>query len=400
MAWNQPGGPDNKDPWNPNKNRPQGGSDLDKLVRMLQDKLSGLFGGKGGKGGKGVSGMGLAGPAAILLFGLLVLVIWAFTGVYTLDQAENAYILRFGKMNRLVTTPGLGFHFPYPIETVEKVNIRKVRLLQVGYREDPSIGAKRKVDEEALMLTEDENIIDIEFLVKYKVIDAEKYLFRVRNPGNTISQATESAVREVVGHSKLDYVFLNRAKIQEEVRIVLSKLLENYDIGVDITGIEMQNAKPPDEVKEAFNDAIKAREDKERFIETANAYKKDLIPRAKGEAARMKNEAEGHKQSVIKRAAGERYRFLKIAREYAKAPRVTRTRLYLDTMQRVLSKTTKIYIDQKKGSNLLYLPLDKLLSRQEEANNAGSSASNKSPEGSTGREGDGRAPRVDDSRLR
>ena len=397
MAWNQPGGSDNKDPWNANKNRPQGGSDLDKFIRMLQDKLTGLFGSKGGKGGPG---MGLAGPSVVVLFGLLIVVVWASTGIYTLDQAENAYILRFGEKSRIVTTPGLGFHLPYPIESVEKVNIQKVRLLQIGYREDPSIGAKRKIEQEALMLTEDENIIDIEFLVKYKVNDAEKYLFRVRLPESTISQATESAVREVIGHSKLDHVFLNRAKIQEEVRIVLSKLLEYYDIGIEITGVEMQNAKPPDEVKEAFNDAIKAREDKERFIETANAYKKDLIPRAKGAAARMKNEAQGHKESVIKRAEGERYRFLKIAREYAKAPRVTRTRLYLDTMQRVMSKTTKIVIDQKKGSNLLYLPLDKLLSRQEKTNNAGAGVTKKSPEDGSGGDGDGRAPRVDDSRLR
>ncbi|GMQ91684.1 MAG: FtsH protease activity modulator HflK [Gammaproteobacteria bacterium] len=397
MAWNQPGGPDNKDPWNPNKNRPQGGSDLDKLVRMLQDKLSGLFGGKGGKGG---SGMGMVGPSAILLFGLLVLVIWAFTGVYTLDQAENAYILRFGKKSRLVTTPGLGFHFPYPVETVEKVNIRKVRLLQVGFRKNESLGAKEPVDDEALMLTEDENIINIEFLVKYKVVDPEKYLFQVRNPETTIRLSTESAVRQVVGRNTLDFVFQNRLKVEEDIKIVMISLLKIYKVGVEIRGVEMQSAKPPANVKEAFSDAIKAQKDRDRYIETANAYKKDLIPRAKGAAERMKNEAEGHKQSVIKRAIGERYRFLKVAREYAKAPRVTRTRLYLDTMQRVMSRTTKIYIDQKKGSNLLYLPLDKLLSRQEEANNAGGSVTNKSPKNNAGRDGDGRAPRVDDSRLR
>lgn len=395
MAWNQPGGSDNKDPWNTNKNRPQGGSDVDKFIRMLQDKLNGLFGGKGGKGG---AGMGMAGPTAMLLFGLLVVVIWASTGIYTVDQAENAYILRFGKLARKVTEPGLGFHFPYPFETVSKVDIQKTRVLQVGYRQNAALGGKEKVDAEALMLTKDENIIDMEFFVKYKVVDPEQYLFRVRNPEVTIRHVTESAVRQVVGRNTLDFVFHNRLKIEEDVKVVIIGLLKTYQVGFEILEVEMQSAKPPAEVKQAFSDAIKAREDKERFIETANAYKRDLIPRAKGAAARMKNEAQGHKESVIKRAEGERYRFLKIAREYAKAPRVTRTRLYLDTMERVMSKTTKIYIDQKKGGSLLYLPLDKLMSRQAKTNNAGANVTDKSPEDGTG--GDGRVPRVDDSRLR
>ena len=360
MAWNQPGGSDNKDPWDRNKNRSQGGSELDRLLRNLQKKIADLFGGKGGGSSTGVGG---SAPFLIIIIGVALVLAWLATGLYTVDQAEHAYILRFGKMNRKIVEPGLGVHLPYPFESLEKVNVKKVRLLQVGYRKNSAIGAKEKVDEEALMLTEDENIIDIEFLIKYKITDPEQYLFRVRDPEGTVGQATESAVREVIGRNKLDFVFQNREVVQEQVKVVIINLLKVYKAGVEVVGVEMQNAKPPDEVKEAFNDAIKAREDKQRFIENANAFLKDLVPRAEGEAARMIKEAEGYKESVIKRSEGETKRFLKVAFEYSKAPHVTRKRLYLDMMEQVLSKTSKIYIDQRGGNNLLYLPLDKIMQK-------------------------------------
>jgi membrane protease subunit HflK len=248
------------------------------------------------------------------------------------------------------------------VEKVEKVNVEKVSNIEIGYRSNPRSGSKSKVPKEALMLTEDENIIDIEFAVQYKIKDASDYLFNVRDVETTIVQATESAVREVVGKSTLDFALTEgRDQVARNSREQLQQILDKYKTGIHIVTVETQKAQPPDEVKPAFDDAVKAREDEQRLKNEAEAYANDVIPRARGAAARITQEAEGYKASVIARADGDARRFSQIAIEYAKAPAVTRERMYLEAMEQVLSSTTKIFVDQKAGSSLIYLPLDKLV---------------------------------------
>lgn len=270
-------------------------------------------------------------------------------------------VLRFGKLTGM-TEAGLRWHLPYPIETVEKVNVEKVSTIEIGYRSNPRNGSKSKVPKEALMLTQDENIIDIEFAVQYKIKNAADYLFNVRDPETTIVQATESAVREVVGKTTLDFALTEgRDQVARSARDDLQDILDKYKAGVQIVTVETQKAQPPDEVKPAFDDAVKAREDEQRLKNEAEAYANDVIPRARGAAARVLQQADGYKASVIAHAEGDTRRFTQIANEYVKAPAVTRERMYIDTMEQVLSNTTKIFVDQKAGNNLIYLPLDKLV---------------------------------------
>ncbi len=361
MTWNVPGGSGNKDPWGQRRGSEQGPPDLDQIVKNLQQKLGGLFGGKKGGGPGGRFGTGKAGGIGIGLIAIVVVSLWLVSGFYIVQQGERGVVLRFGEKSE-ITEAGLRWHLPYPIETVEKVNVEKVHPIEIGYRSNRRTGTQTKVPKESLMLTEDENIIDIEFAVQYLVKDASDFLFNVRDPGATIKQATESAVREIVGRSNLDYVFENRADISAQTQALLQKILDGYKAGIYIRTVEMQSAAPPAEVKAAFDDAVKAREDKERLKNEAQAYANDIIPRARGGAARMIEEAEGYKASVIARAEGDARRFTQIANEYIKAPAVTRERLYLDAMEQVLSNTTKIFIDQKAGNNILYLPLDKIIS--------------------------------------
>ena len=359
MAWNEPGKPGDKDPWGQRRKPGTGGPDIDRIVKNIQQKFAGVFGGLfgGGRGGGGAqaSGFGLG------LIVVVALAIWLVTGFYIVNQGERGVVLRFGKKAE-ITEAGLRWHMPFPIEMVEKVNVEKVSTIEIGYRSNPRSGGKSKVPKEALMLTEDENIIDIEFAVQYKIKDAADFLFNVRDPESTIGQATESAVREVVGKSTLDFALTEgRDQVSRNARELLQQILDRYKTGVHIVTVETQKAQPPDEVKPAFDDAVKAREDEQRLINEAEAYANDVIPRARGGAARLIQEAEGYKASVIARADGDTRRFSQIANEYVKAPSVTRERLYLETMEQVLSSTTTIFIDQKVGNNLIYLPLDKLV---------------------------------------
>ncbi len=358
MAWNEPGKPGDKDPWGQRRKPGAGGPDIDRIVKNIQQKFAGLF---GGGGGARASGFG---------FGLIVivaLVIWFATGFYIVNQGERGVVLRFGKKAE-ITDAGLRWHLPFPLEKVEKVNVEKVSTIEIGYRSNPRTGGKSKVPKEALMLTEDENIIDIEFAVQYKIKDAAEYLFNVRDPETTIAQATESAVREVVGKSTLDFALTEgRDQVSRNSRELLQQILDRYKTGVHIVTVETQKAQPPDEVKPAFDDAVKAREDEQRLINEAEAYANDVVPRARGGASRLLQEAEGYKASVIARADGDARRFNQIANEYVKAPGVTRERLYIETMEQVLTNTTTIFIDQKAGNNLIYLPLDKLVPMGEAA---------------------------------
>lgn len=360
MAWNVPGGngDKDKDPWGSRRRPASGGTpDLDQVVRNIQRKLAGVFGGRGG-GGSSI-GIGL-----ILI---VALALWLLSGFYIVQQGERGVVLRFGARHQ-ATEAGLHWHFPYPIETVEKVNVDKVSTIEIGYRSNPRGGGRSKVPREALMITGDENIIDIEFAVQYRIKDAGDYLFNVRDPEVTIAQATESAVREMVGKSTLDFALTEgRNEVAREARGLLQTILDKYNTGIDVVAVETQKAQPPDEVKPAFDDAVKAREDEQRLKNEAEAYANDVIPRARGAAARLLEEAEGYKASVTARADGDARRFSQIAKEYAKAPAVTRDRLYIETMEQMLSNSSKIYIDQKSGNNLLYLPIDRLAPRAESA---------------------------------
>ena len=362
MAWNKPGNGNsgNKDPWGgPRRGGQQGPPDLDEIVRNIQNKFSGWFGGgKGGGPGLRLGRMGGIGLGAILS---VIIGLWLFSGFYIVKQAENGVVLQFGKFQE-ITTPGLNWHYPFPIERVNKINVQNVFSMEVGYRTNERTGRGRHVPHEALMLTEDENIVDIEFAVQYRISDAAAYWFNVEQPEVTIAQATESAIREIVGKSTLDYVITDgRVDVANRTQQLLQKILDRYDTGILITTAKMQKAQPPEQVKAAFDDAVKAREDEQRFRNEAEAYANDILPRARGKAARLVQEGEGYKASVIARADGDARRFTQIAREYAKAPDITRERLYLETMEAVLSNTTKVFIDQQGGNNILYLPLDKII---------------------------------------
>ena len=358
MPWNVPGGSGDKNPWGQGGRGDQGPPDLDEIVRKIQAKLGGLFGGGRGQGGAG-SSRGFGG--SIGLIAILLIAVWLASGIYVVQQGSRGVVLRFGKL-ATITRAGLHWHLPYPIARVEKVNVQKRSVIEIGYRSNEA-GGKTKVQREALMLTKDENIIDIEFAVQYRIDNPAKYLFNVRDVRKTIQEATESAIREEAGKNTMDYILTSgRGVIGQDTQRILQKILDRYDCGVLITNLEMQEAQPPKQVKAAFDDVNDARQDESRLKQEAEADANNIIPRAQGDAAQTVAEAQGYKASVIAHAEGDARRFSLIAREYAKAPRVTRERMYLQTMQQILEHTTKILVDQKGGNNLIYLPLDKILS--------------------------------------
>jgi len=361
MPWNQPGS-DDKDPWN-KRNNQQGPPDLDELFRNLMKRFGvGTGGNKSGGGFSGGTGI-LAGGTGLIVVVVLGLAVWIASSFYTVQQGETGVVLRFGKFSE-TTQAGLRWHLPYPVETVEKVNVQKVNTVEVGYRTSSSSNRSGAVPAEALMLTEDENIVDVHFAVQYDIKDPKRLLFNVagRTP-MVVRQATESAVREIVGHSKMDFTLTEgRAEIALKVRDLLQQILDRYQTGINVRSVEMQNAQPPEQVKGAFDDAVKAREDEQQKINLAEAYANDLVPKARGAAARITQEADAYKASVVAGARGETERFLKVLAVYKNAPEITRKRMYLDAMESVMTNTPKIIIDEKAGSNkLLYLPLEKMI---------------------------------------
>jgi membrane protease subunit HflK len=350
MAWNEPGG-GNRDPWN-NRGGDQGPPDLDEVVRKLQDKMGGLFGGKrrggggggGGEGGGGIPG-GSAGKKGIgLIVGLVVVGVLAVEAFYIVQPAERGVVKRFGAFHT-VTAPGPHLKLPF-IDAVDVVNVDQVNKFQ----------------HRAQMLTKDENITDVTLEVQFRIQDAADFLFQDADPGNTIHGAMESTLREVIGKSRLDEIITeNRSGIAIAVQQGTQQLLDLYRTGLIVTNVNIQRAEAPEAVAEAFADAIRAREDKERLQNQAQTYANDVIPRARGEAARLVEDARGYKARVVAEADGESQRFLALLREYEKAPSVTRERLYLETMQEVLRNTGKVLLDVKEGSNLTYLPLDRMI---------------------------------------
>ena len=355
MAWNDP-------QWGNKDNRKNSGPpDLDELWRRINQRLNSLFGnkdgGRGSGGGDGLSPGGLPGGGNLvgLLIGVLVLV-WVASGFYIVDTGQRGVVLRFGKYVE-TTNEGPHWHLPWPVESREVVNVDQVRTVEIGYRNN----VKSKVLKESLMLTDDENIIDLQFAVQYILKDPVEFLFVNRAPEDTVLQVAETAMREIVGKNKMDFVlYEGRAEIADRAKVLMQEILDRYKTGISISQVTLQNIQPPEQVQAAFDDAVKAGQDRERLKNEAEAYSNDVVPRARGLASRLKEEAEGYKQSVIANAEGEASRFAQILAEYQKAPQVTRQRMYLDTMQTVMNNTSKVLVDQKGGNSLLYLPLDKL----------------------------------------
>ncbi len=343
MSWNEPGG-DKKDPWS-GRNEKKGPPDLDEVVRKMQDKLGGLFGGgrpsTPGTGGRGNSPF-LWGAIVV---GLALLLFYAT--FWRIEPAERGVVLRFGKYVDTLQ-PGPSFQFPSPIDEVIKINVEQIRPFTVN----------------ATMLTGDENIVDVEMAVQYRINDVQNYLFKIADPDATVQRVTESAIRDIIGQSTLDFVITEgRAEIGSGAFALIQQILDNYESGVEVTSVNMQPAKPPEEVKAAFDDAIKAREDEQRRINEAEAYRNEINQRAEGEAARILLEAEAYKEQVVAEAEGEAKRFTQLLVEYEKAPQVTRQRLYLDTIEEVLANNPKIMLKNEGGNSLMYLPLDKLIDR-------------------------------------
>lgn len=341
----------------------EGPPDLDEVFRDLSQKINGLFGRGGNQNGAGArpsSNTPTEFPVLPVL-GVIAL-IWLATGFYIVDQGSLGVQQRFGRYT-VTTEPGPRWHWPFPIETVTVVNMEQVRRLEVGYRSSSEgAGGKTKVPREALMLTEDENIIDLQFAVQYNLKNAKDFLFNnrsVEGEEGAVMSAAETAIREVVGKSKLDDL-LQKGLSDTSER--MQSILDGYKTGVKITSVSLQGAQPPEQVQEAFEDVNRANQDYQRQINEGQAYANDVIPKARGNASRLAAEAAGYKLKVENEAKGNASRFEQILAQYNKAPEVTRQRLYLDAQEQIMSNTSKVLVDQKGGNSLLYLPLDKLMS--------------------------------------
>jgi len=372
MSWNEPGG-DKKDPWS-GRGDQNGPPDLDEAIRSLQEKLSKIFGGGGGddrSSGQSSSGRPMK-NVAIIVAGAFVL-LWGVSGFYIVDEGNHGVETRFGKYTG-ITQSGLHWHIPAPIEQVAIVNVKQQRFIEVGYRSgsDQITGTGGSVPKEALMLTKDENYVDVRLAVQYQVKDARQFIFNIVNPAATLKQVTESAQRGVIGSSTMDFVLTEgRSEIVTQIKKEIQEVMDSYRSGIQVTSVNLQDAQPPEQVQNAFADAIKAREDEQRLINEAEAYSNDVVPRARGAAARKMQEAEGYKEQVIAQAEGETSRFSKLFTEYSKAPDITRKRLYIESMEAVLSETNTVMVDVKGGNNMLYLPLDKMIQQKSFSQTAG-----------------------------
>src|SRR5512143_2510699 len=338
-----------------------GPPDLDEIWRNVNRRINDLFGRRtSGPGEPEVPGGGPPRPrlplSGVGILIALVIVVWLASGFYIVDEGRRGVVTRFGKYTE-TTLPGPRWHLPFPIETVELVDFSQVKTIEIGYRNTP----KNKIDKEAVMLTDDENIIDIQFAVQYNLKSAEDYVFNNRRPDQIVAYVAESAIREVVGKSKMDFaLYEGREQIAKQTEQLMQQNLDRFRTGVFVQKVTLQNVQPPDKVQAAFDDAVKAGQDRERLKNEGQAYANDVVPRARGMAARLLEEANGYSSEVVQRAQGDAERFGKVQTEYDKAPGVTRERLYLDMMQSVLGNSSKILVDQKNPS-LLYLPLDKLI---------------------------------------
>lgn len=342
MAWNEPGNNGkNNDPWKQG-GRDQGPPDLDEVFRNLGKKFGGIFG--GGKSSGGSSNGGAS--AALILVLIVAALVWAFSGFYTIKESERGVVLRFGQY---LDEVGPGIHWkPTFIDTVLPVDVTSVRSLR----------------SDGFMLTQDQNLVRVTFEIQYKVSDARLYKFSVVDADSSLHQATDAALRYVIGHSIMDDVLTRgREVVRQNTRQELEGIIEPYKMGIVLVDVNFRDARPPEEVRDAFDDAIKAQEDQERFIQEAQAYAREIEPRARGQVNRVMQEAEAYKQQIVLKAQGEVARFEKLLPEYLAAPKVTRDRMYLETMEQVYSNTSKVLVDVKNGNNIMYLPLDKMLNQ-------------------------------------
>lgn len=353
MAWNEPGG-GNKDPWGGQRGN-DGPPDLDDIARKMKEKMNRFFGGSGGGGGA-------SSPVSFGLLAIVLAVAWAVSGVYIVAPAERGIVLQLGEYNR-TTTPGPHWYMRF-IEKLEKLDVDNVRT----------------VSHRARMLTKDENIIQVELAVQYRIKDAKDYLFQVRDPDYTLQEATESALREVIGGIEMDeFLSGGRGVIMTQTDTLIQEILDKYQTGLLLTSVNLQDPQPPEEVQGAFEDAIKAQEDEVRYKNQAEAYARDIIPRARGDAISLVQEAEAYREQVIAKADGETSRFLQTLAEYKKAPAITRKRLYLETMEEVLSNTSKVIMQTGGGNSLMYLPLDKLMENRDVPSSARGATSTTNP---------------------
>ncbi|WP_345797713.1 FtsH protease activity modulator HflK [Castellaniella sp. MT123] len=365
---NDPGwgrGQQNQDNDPANKPNPSGGPpDLDEVWRDFNKRLTGLFGKRGGRGPRLPSGGGLPtlpgpSPRFIMLVIIAAILLWLASGFMVVQEGQVGVVTRFGKYTRTLT-PGLQWRMPYPIEASQDVNIAQLRTFEVGFRGS----SRNKVLPESLMLTNDENIVDVQFVVQYRLRadGAPAYLFNTSQPDESVRQAAETAMREIVGRKPMDFVlYSGRTEVASEVHTLAQSILDRYETGIQISTVAIQNVQPPEQVQAAFDDAVKAGQDRERQINEGNAYASQVIPEAEGQSARMVQEAEGYSAKVIGQAQGDTSRFDSVVTEYTKAPAITRERMYLETMQNILSDSAKVMVDVPSSSNMLYLPLDKIM---------------------------------------
>ena len=348
-----------------------GPPDLDEVLKDLGRKIDNIFKRKprivvdnngGGANNNGNKQNINGGDIPLLPILLIVFLIWLLTGFYIVDQGSRGVVLRFGD-HIDITQPGPRWHLPYPIETVEIVNQEQVRTIEVGYRSSNDLGANSQDLRESLMLTGDENIVDLQFAVQYNLKSVEDFIFNNRAAESSVRAGAETAIREVVGKSEMDFVlYEGREEIAIRTKDLIQQILDRYSTGINVTSVTMQNAQPPEQVQAAFDDAVKAKQDLERQKNEGQAYANDVVPKARGTAARLLAEANGYKVSIENEALGNSSRFEQIMKEYERAPEVTKNRLFLEAQEEILSNVTKVIIDQKSGSNsLIYLPLDQIM---------------------------------------
>ena len=343
MAWNEPG--KNRNPWG---NRPErGAADLDEALRRLQRRLAGLFGGGAGRGNGG-SGEGRSRGFGVGTILLALLGIWVATGVYQVDAAERAVITRFGKYLR-TSGPGIGLHVPWPVESRRIINVESIESFS----------------DQTRMLTLDENLVDLNIAVQYRRAEPIAYSFNVRDPEETLGEVSESAIREIIGRSRLDFVLEEgRQEITARTKELVQRTLDLYKTGIEVTSVSLVGVSVPEQVQTSQRDAIKAREDKERLGLEAQAYANDILPKARGSAARQLEDSQAYKARIVADAQGEAERFAKLLAAYERAPGVTRERLYYETLEGVFANTNKVLVDTDRAGNLIYLPLDKLTERR------------------------------------
>jgi modulator of FtsH protease HflK len=356
MAWNDN---NNQNPWGGDNQTPP---ELDEVIKDFKNKFNGAFGSN--KSNK--SSTPSAPQGSVKFVAIIAVLVWMLSGIYIIDPAEKGIVLRFGAFQE-ETSQGPHWHLPFPIETVNRINVEQIRTAEIGYRNVVK-GSRRfggNVSSESLMLTKDENMIDAKFAVQYKVNDAQAYLFNVASPDTTLRHVSESAIRQVVGQNTMDYILTEgRVNVADNIKEKSQDLLNLYKTGLIITTVNMQDAQPPEQVQAAFSDAVKAREDKQRLINEAQTYANDILPKSRGRAARLLEESRAYKSEVVSKSEGESSRFKQILAEYEKAPAVTKERLYRETMENVLASTSKVVVDSKANS-MMYLPIDKLINAKQ-----------------------------------